>query len=104
MDNHMALEPDEMKNLVETCKNIFLGLGPTKRILSKKEILQKKKMRRSIFVNKNLKKGQKIKNENIDLKRPGTGITVNNLDKVLNKKLIKNIREGQFLTKHHFKK
>ena len=61
-------------------------------------------MRRSIFVNKNLKKGQKIKHENIDLMRPGTGIAVNNLDKVLNKKLIKNVREGQFLTTNHFKK
>ena len=53
MDNHMALEPDEMKNLVETCKNIFLGLGPTKRILSKKEILQKKKKKKNKFENKN---------------------------------------------------
>ena len=56
MVNHMAIEPEEMKNLVDSCNNIFMGLGGTVRSLSKVELKQRKKMRRSIIVNKNMKK------------------------------------------------
>lgn len=101
MDNHMALEPNEMKNLVESCNNVFYGLGSDERVLSVKEIFQKKRMRRSIFVNKTLDIGQKIKIENIQLKRPGIGIEINELHKVLKKKITKKILAGELLTKKH---
>ena len=56
MDNHMALEPFEMKTLTDSCNNIFLGLGSLNRSLSRDEILQKKNEKKYFF-NKN----QKIK-------------------------------------------
>ena len=40
---------------------------------------------------KDQKKGQKISYEDISFKRPGTGISPHKINKVLNKKLKKNI-------------
>jgi len=103
MDNHMALEPNEMKNLTFSCNNIFSGLGKHKKILSKVEINQKKKMRRSIFINKNIEKGNKITSKDLDLKRPGNGISANHFNKIVGKRLIKNINKGTMLNKKYFK-
>ena len=101
MDNHMALEPYEMKNLIDSCNNVFLGFGSEKRILSRLEISQRKKMRRSIFINKNMKKGEIISIKDIDLKRPGNGIEINKIYQILEKKLKKNISAGKLLSKNH---
>lgn len=101
MDNHMALEPKEMKTLVESCNNIFMGLGGTVRSLSKPELKQIKKMRRSVIINKNKKKGSIISEQDIELKRPGTGVPANDLEKIIAKKLKKNISSGQLLTMKH---
>ena len=103
MDNHMALEPNEMKDLTDSCNNVFLGLGNYKRILSKSEIEQKKKMRRSIFINKNMIKGDAISINDLDLKRPGTGIELNKIYQILGKKLKKNISKGKLLSKKDIK-
>jgi N-acetylneuraminate synthase len=103
MDNHMAIEPEEMKNLVNSCNNIFMGLGGTVRSLSKVELKQRKKMRRSIIVNKNMKKGSIITQQDIDLKRPGTGLPPNDIEKIIGKKLKNNIPIGQLLMKKDIK-
>ena len=63
---------------------------------------QKKKMRRSIFINKNMEKGNKITSKDLDLKRPGNGISANHFNKIVGKRLIKNINKGTMLNKKHF--
>ena len=103
MDNHMAIEPNEMKDLVNSCNNIFTGLGSTGRLLSRIEMVQKKKMRRSIVSNKYLKKGSILTLEDINFKRPGTGIAPNDVNEVIGKKIIKNIHSGEILKKSFFK-
>lgn len=103
MDNHMALEPNEMKNLTFFCDNIFIGLGKYNKILSKTEVVQKKKMRRSIFVNKSIKKGRKLSVIDLDLRRPGDGISASHFYKVVGKRLIRNISKGAKLSKNYFK-
>ena len=102
MDNHMALEPFEMKTLTDSCNNIFLGLGSLNISLSRDEILQKKKMRRSIFFNKNLKKNKIVKLEDLDFKRPGIGVSIDNYNKFVGKKLKKNVESGKLLKKNYF--
>lgn len=59
--------------------------------------------RRSIVVNKNLKKGDLITIENIGIKRPGTGISPKDLDKVIGLKLTKDIDFDTPITFNHFK-
>ena len=63
-----------------------------------------KKFRRSIFVVKNIKKGDKFTKENIKKIRPGNGLSPIHYNKILRKKSPKNISKGEPLTKKNFKR
>tara|TARA_A100001011_G_scaffold114027_1_gene120666 strand:- start:2185 stop:3225 length:1041 start_codon:yes stop_codon:yes gene_type:complete len=58
-----------------------------------------KKFRRSIFVVKNINKGEKFSRNNIRKIRPGYGLSPIYFDKILKKKSPQNISEGEPLTK-----
>ena len=60
---------------------------------------KKKVFRRSIVLNKNLKAGDIIKEDDIDLKRPGTGLTPDEINFVIGKKLNKDFEADYLLTK-----
>lgn len=87
MDNQMATEPDEMLHLVQSCKNVHSALGNKERVLLEDERMQRIKMRRSIIVNKDIKAGTKLTIEDLDSKRPGTGISPNKINEIVGKVL-----------------
>lgn len=97
MDNQMATEPVEMAQLVTSCKNIHAALGSTERVLSGAELDQKTKMRRSIVSARVLKKGETISYADLDLKRPGTGISPINLDSIVGKQLKRDLDADEIL-------
>ena len=97
LDNHMAMEPAEMKMLTSECLVAFESLGVEKRVLSRQEFSQRKKMRRSIFARLPLKKNEKITLEKILLRRPGEGIPPDKLDLILGKKVRRNIDKNSLL-------
>ena len=66
-----------------------------------KEII--KVARKSIVTNKFLKKNHKLKKNDVVFKRPGTGISPLELDKILGKKLNKNL-ESDRVIKYKFLK
>ena len=92
MDNNMAIEPCEMKELVLNCQNVFYSLGSRNRIVREEEYQQRLKMRRSIIAKMDLKKGTILTKEMIDFKRPGDGITPDKFNEVLGKKLKNDIQ------------
>ena len=92
LDNHMATEPNDMKILTSECLVAFNSLGKEKRLLSKQEFDQRKKMRRSIFTRQSLKRNEKITLEKILLRRPGEGIPPNKVAAILGKKVKRNIK------------
>lgn len=91
MDNQMAIEPSEMKQLVINCKNIQTALGTTERIVSEDELEQRKKMRRSIVTTRDVKSGEIIKLEDMNVKRPGTGVSPDKIKDLIGKTLLKDI-------------
>tara|TARA_B110000971_G_C20025114_1_gene508370 strand:+ start:1497 stop:2543 length:1047 start_codon:yes stop_codon:yes gene_type:complete len=97
IDNHMATEPNEMQKLTSECLIAYSSLGLEKRVLSKKEFNQRKKMRRSIFTREALIKNEKITLEKIILRRPGEGISADKMAKILGKKIKRNINKNTLL-------
>ena len=91
MDNAMATEPAEFKAFVSKCHEIQIALGNKKRTLQPEEYEQRKKMRRSIIAAKDLKVGDILTRENLYAKRPGTGISPDKIDTILNKKITRDI-------------
>ena len=70
--------------------------------LSKKEIKQKTWATRSIFTKKFLKKGQKIKKNDLIFLRPGNGIPVKNLNEIVGKKLKISVKAFKKLSYKNF--
>lgn len=91
MDNNMAIEPDEMKALVQNCINVHEALGSFDRIVSEEENAQRTKMRRSVIVTRDMSEGETIRLEDLDVKRPGTGIPPEKMHSLVGKVLKSNV-------------
>lgn len=96
-DNQMATEPTDMKELVSRCHNVYWSMGSYERKLTSSEWEQRMKMRRSIVTAVDMKKGHKIGERDLTAKRPGTGISVNEYEKVVGKVLKQDIRKDQII-------
>jgi N-acetylneuraminate synthase len=99
MDNQMASEPEEMALLVRSCHNVQIALGDTKRIVLPAEKEQRKKMRRSVVTSRYLKAGTKLKADDLDVKRPGTGLPPDKINELIGQTLLRDIEEGVLIKK-----
>lgn len=98
MDNQVATEPEEMATLVRNCHNVQIALGGPERILLPAEIEQRKKMRRSIIAVKHLKAGTKLTANDLDAKRPGTGLPPEKISNLIGKTLLRDIEGDTLIT------
>lgn len=87
MDNGMATEPEELRQLVDKCREIQMGMGREERVVLPEEYEQRKKMRRSLVSRRDLAEGDILKEEDLCAKRPGTGIPPNRMQEVVGRKL-----------------
>ena len=97
MDNQMASEPDEMQLLVQNCHNVQIALGDFERIVLPAEIEQRKTMRRSITATKDLKAGTKLTADDLDVKRPGTGLPPDKINELIGKALLRDVESDMLL-------
>ena len=70
MDNGMATEPGEFKEMVNSCLIAHKSMGEEHRSLTVEEAEMALKMRRSIVCKIDLKSGDQITEDKIEFKRP----------------------------------
>lgn len=99
MDNQMATEPAEMKQMVDCCRNVQLALGTQERVVLQAEKEQMLKMRRSVIVTRDMKAGEVLTYEVLDAKRPGTGISPVEIDLLVGKRLKHDVQGDMLLKK-----
>jgi N-acetylneuraminate synthase len=97
MDNQMATEPDEMARLVQSCQNVQMALGGTERIVLEAELAQQQKMRRSIIAARDLKAGTVIREGDLNAKRPGTGLSPENIEGLIGRTLKMDVEKDTLL-------
>ncbi|MDG3575266.1 N-acetylneuraminate synthase family protein [Rhizobium sp. YJ-22] len=102
MDNQMATEPEEMKTMIAACHKVHAALGGSGRILDPSEIDQIPKMRRSIVSARALTAGTVLSVDDLDAKRPGTGIAPTEIDRVIGKRLLVDLESDETLLPEHF--
>ena len=92
VDSFFSLEPSEFKNLVVECRAAFKSLG---RIFFGPTRGEKKSLhfRRSIYISKDVKKNEKLSENNIKIVRPSKGLSPKLYSKVINKKFKKNLKK-----------
>ena len=101
-DNQMAAEPLDMKLLVEQCQRVYLSLGGYEKKISKEELSQRSKMRRSLVAAKDMSAGHIIQEGDLDAKRPGDGIPLDQYKKVVGKVLNRDIPKDKMLIDEYF--
>jgi N,N'-diacetyllegionaminate synthase len=82
-DHRASLEPKELKAMVVAIKNTEKALGDGLKISSRSEKSNMINARKSIVANQTIKKGDILTEENIVVKRPGSGISPMNWDEVI---------------------
>ena len=73
-DHKASLEPDELKAMVSAIRNIEQALGSGHKTISESERKNIEIARKSIVAACPIKKGELLTEENLTVKRPGTGI------------------------------
>ncbi|MCK0115070.1 N-acetylneuraminate synthase family protein [Gelidibacter sp. F63206] len=96
-DHQISADPREMKEIVRESKNIQQSLGSFTRIVSADEESKKLKFRRSIVAGKKLRKGDTIKLEDLEVKRPGSGIAPDEIKYVVGRTLKNDIEVDTLL-------
>ncbi len=96
-DHKSSMTIPELKDLVRKIRTLELILGTRKKTFSASEQNVKRVARKSIVSARYLKKNTIIKKKDILFKRPGTGISPNDLKKILGKKTIKDIGKDKLI-------
>ena len=96
-DHKASLEPNELKDMVKAIRNIELALGSGIKKPSKSEIQNIKISRKSIVAKTKIKKGQILNEQNLTIKRPGTGICPTKWDKIIGTKAVKDYNEDELI-------
>ncbi|MFU7516441.1 N-acetylneuraminate synthase [Clostridium sp. HCS.1] len=85
-DHKASLEPYELKNMVNSIRNIELALGNGIKNLTESEKKNIKIARKSIVCSRNIKMGDIFTEDNLTIKRPGTGLSPKMWDNIIGKK------------------
>jgi N,N'-diacetyllegionaminate synthase len=97
-DHIFSSDPEEMKNLVESIRFIEKAVGERIVKPTHKEEMMRDIARRSIVASRDIVKGEKISRENINFKRPGTGLPPKFLSYILGKASTMDIKENEQIT------
>ena len=97
-DHKASLEPDELKAMVNAIRNIEKAIGGdgTKHV-SESERKNITIARKSIIAARDIKKGELLTEENLTVKRPGTGISPMRWEEVIGTKAIRNFAEEDLI-------
>jgi len=96
-DSAFSLEPHEFKAMVEAIRVTEKAIGQIRYELTEQEVANKR-LRRSLFVVKDMKAGDVIRKDCVQSIRPGYGLNPSCLNSVLGKTINRDIKKGSPLT------
>ena len=92
-----SLEPPEMKTFVQTIRDVEIAMGSPRRVLHPEEKLRRQSVRRSTFLRQNVQKGDNIRLEHVEFRRPGFGISPNRFESLAGMKVLRDLVPGHQL-------
>lgn len=97
-DQLASLEPDELKNMVHSIRNIEMAIGGTGvKEPSESEIKNISIARKSIVAKTSIQKGDRFTEFNITTKRPGMGVSPMKWDEVIGKVATQDFDEDELI-------
>ena len=92
-DSAFSLEPHEFKKMVDAIRTVEKALGEVSYEITEKQ-RESRVFRRSLFVVKDIKEGEKFTEENVRSIRPGYGLHTRYLEVILGRKAKNDIAKG----------
>jgi N,N'-diacetyllegionaminate synthase len=96
-DHLASLEPDELKAMVTSIRNIEKALGSNEKKPSSSEKKNIEVARKSLVASSDIKKGDLFSEENLTVKRPGTGISPMKWNSIIGTKSTKDYKEDDLI-------
>jgi len=97
-DHKASLEPNELKNMILSIRNIELALGNEVKNASPSEQKNILIARKSVHLTRSVKKGEIVMESDLIMKRPGDGISPMKISNVLGKKYKNDLKEDYKLS------
>lgn len=96
-DHYHAMDPDDVRTFFRNIEFIKTINGQYDKVPLECEAAARMQARRSIIANRDIDVGEVITVEDLTFKRPGTGISPNELDNVIGREVKKFIKEDDLL-------
>ena len=97
-DHFASIEPDELKNMVQAIRHVETAFGSSEKKMSPGEKENIFYMRRSIHASRDLKIGDEITEDHINIVRPNEGIEPWSYNNLIGKKVKADIEKGMPIT------
>lgn len=96
-DHKASLEPQELKKMVKSIRNIESALGSSEKKVSPSERSNIAVARKSIVASRLIKKGEILNSDNLTTKRPGTGISPMKWNQIIGTRAVRNFEEDELI-------
>ncbi len=101
-DHWLSIDPKELSRMRKNVDDVLLSMGKGGKKVLACERKTRLLARRSIVLKNNLKKGTKIDETNITCKRPGNGMHPKYFDKIIGKKIKKDLPQDHQIKRTDF--
>lgn len=96
-DHKVSLLPDEFAEMVRYIREVEEAMGrEAEREISQGELINRENLAKSLIINQNIKKGETITREMIEVKSPGQGLQPNRIMELVGRKATRNFQPGEF--------
>ena len=96
-DHKASSTPKEFKALVEAIRTAEISLGSPVKQVQDEEVQMRLVSRKSLFVSKNIAKNTLICEDDLTLKRPGTGLSADLISKIVGTKALRTLKQGEMI-------
>ena len=96
-DHKASLEPNELKEMIDSIRNIERAMGDGVKKPVASELANKGVARKSIVASRSIKQGEVFSEENLTTKRPGTGISPMKWYEVIGKVASRDFSEDEMI-------
>lgn len=103
IDQKASLEPQELKELVQSVNDCYKALGNATKTRTEEEFDTFNALRRSLVAARDIKPGETLTEEMVAIKRPGNGLPTKVLSEILNKQVTREIQADELFTMEDFK-
>ena len=95
LDHYFSLEPMEFAQLVDDVRHVEQAMGDGNKTWVVDEEIERYWVRRGIWVKEDIRQGEIITREKLNIVRPSHGIGADHLQDILGKKALQDIHQGE---------